>query len=130
MARQTGFTKASRELIVARASGMCEVMRQGCQFTGSEIHHRMTRGMGAPRVDGINSPANGLLLCSSCHRWVTENPLVSYRLGWAIRRNGIQAPTTVEVLWRKTSWVLLDDGGRMEIVRPNTSQHVTDVFAS
>lgn len=115
--RNTGFPQEVKELILARAAGMCEVMRPGCVMRGSEIHHRMTSGMGSAKVSGINEASNGLLLCHACHRWITEHPKSSYERGWAVRRNAVLlSPADVEVWWRSSKWLLLDDDGGFEVV--------------
>ncbi len=108
MSRYTGFTDSAKALVLARSGGSCEALIRGCRHTGTDLHHRVNRGMGCAERSGGASAA--LLLCTSCHRWITEHPADAYVHGWSVRRNQLAAPSEVPVRWRGR-WVLLDDSG-------------------
>ncbi len=91
-------------------SGWFDVMTPMCeccgQRAGSERHHRKNRSQG-----GKWTPANILLLCNICHKWITEHPTSARgfglgSLGWR------DDPAAVPVkLWYTDSAVCLDDTG-------------------
>lgn len=61
----------------------------------------------------FNGPANALLLCHQCHRWVESHRSMSYQYGWLVRsRND---PAKVRVFVRGV-WVLLDNDGGLTAI--------------
>lgn len=67
---------------MARDGGRC----RRCHGIGEQIHHRKPRGMGGTRDKGINSPANLILVCQSCHADIESHRLDAYDTGWLVRR--------------------------------------------
>lgn len=118
-ARDTGATRAQRDVVFARDGGRCA--RCGIDLTSGSTphndHHRQGRGMGGRQGSArsrANLPARRLTLCGSgatgCHGWVTEHPAEAERTGMVVRRGGGIDPARVPVLtWR--GWLLLDDDG-------------------
>ncbi|MFZ5852280.1 MAG: hypothetical protein ACOYY2_12930 [Actinomycetota bacterium] len=107
------------------------LMRAGyrCEACGTnpvtEFHHRLSRQMGGSKEDFVAAVTNCLALCSTCHRYITENPRKAYEYGWMVRR-GIERPAAVPVYvkdtWGRRRWVLLTWDGRYE-------EHRTDPLA-
>ncbi|WP_051898626.1 HNH endonuclease [Sciscionella sediminilitoris] len=91
----------ARQIVKDRAGLWCE----RCGYVqAAEWHHRKNRSQG-----GHWAPANGMWLCSPCHRYVTEHPDEAVRFGWACR--SWMNPAAVPVLTAWHGWVLLDDLG-------------------
>lgn len=93
-----------RAIVYARSQGACEA----CRRPATEWHHRQNRSQG-----GTWSPANGLHLCSYCHRWVTIQPAHALTLGLTVARG--QDPTQWPAwchptMWTQTWWLLDPDG--------------------
>lgn len=63
----------------SRAAGRCEARTADCTDIPIEVHHRKLRKHG-----GMDSPANCLLVCGGCHRWVHNHPAEAYTLGLLI----------------------------------------------
>lgn len=104
--RNTGPTKAVRDLVLSRAQGVCE--RCGAA-PATDLHHRRPRGMGGDRSAVANSPANLLACCRDSHRWIEANRAVAEARGWIVRRP--QDPRDVEVTVVPHGRVLLSDDG-------------------
>jgi 5-methylcytosine-specific restriction enzyme A len=103
----TGFPKRVRDLIHARARGVCE----HCAFinVGLQIHHRRPRGMGGSKDPLANTAANGVLVCERSHRFIESYRHEHLETGWLVRQ-GVD-PATVPI-FRHKQWVLLgEDGG-------------------
>lgn len=109
MARYTGFSPETKELIAARSSGMCEVMQPGCTQFGEQIHHRRPRGLGGSRRASTNTASNGLMVCVSCHAYIESRRDRSLRNGWLVPQS--REPRQVAVLWRVKHSRFLDDVG-------------------
>ena len=102
----TGFSKAVRDTILARAKGGCEV----CFFAQpDQIHHRRPRGAGGSKASDTNTAANALALCTECHTWIESNRVKALEVGWLVRQG--HDPATVPVLRFGSDWVLLADDG-------------------
>lgn len=113
MARDTGFSPETKQLIEARAGGMCEVATDECTHLMVEIQHRRARGMGGTRKPDTNSAANGLAVCRACHDLIERRPATSLRNGWRLRQStgGVATvPAEVSVVWRGRRVWLHDDG--------------------
>jgi len=113
----TGFPESVRTILKVRASNcrgfgtagpVCEVMAlcQGAHAT--EAHHRRNRGMGGSGRSDTNLAANGLMVCSADHRWITEHPERARELGWLVPQH--KTPSEVPVMYRG-KWALLSDSG-------------------
>ncbi|MGC5258401.1 hypothetical protein ACPXCG_18830 [Gordonia sp. DT218] len=108
--RYTGFTPAVKDLILARSSGMCEVMVDGiCSMHGEQFHHRRPRGAGGTRRIDTNHASNGLYICGLCHLHIETNRREAKALGWLVSQWG--RPVEEPVLWRGRQRWLDDDGG-------------------
>jgi 5-methylcytosine-specific restriction enzyme A len=95
--RNTGPTAKVRQQIHARSRMRCERCGRSVIFGGGEIHHRQPRGMGGSRRPETNDPANLVMLCDDCHRWVESNRREAYRTGWLVRRGQNPADVPWEV---------------------------------
>ena len=62
-------------------------------WRGLQVHHR--QGRRGPDPDRM---ANLVLLCGTCHQWVTEHPADAYATGWQVRRLGTDRPEDIPVL--------------------------------
>lgn len=126
--RRTGPSQATRELVIYRAGGCCEVCGlvlfiQLTQVQGPySIHHRQPRGMGGTRRESINSPANLLLLCGDatdprgCHHAIESNRAEAYATGRLVR--AADDPAQVPVLLEGGDhYLLTDTGERIEVPR-------------
>lgn len=82
--RRIDERRTTREAVLYRAKGMCEMRLAGCFGTATEVHEILTRARGG----SIYDPENCLAACSSCHRWVTEHPLEAEELGLVIHSWG------------------------------------------
>lgn len=63
----------------------CELGPPACEperHEGHHAHHVVMRSQG-----GGHDPSNGLLVCFMGHRFVHDNPAVSYERGWLGRRS-------------------------------------------
>lgn len=96
--------KKARQIVRERSGGVCE---RCFAVPAAEWHHRKNRSQ-----LGRWTPANGLHLCSPCHRWITEHPRAAYGCGWAVK--SVYDPAEVPVLIGEAfgpRWVFLDDDG-------------------
>jgi hypothetical protein len=108
-ARDTGFPLRVRLLIRARAgngdpeAAECEMGGEWLGLLGGEIQHRAARGAGGCRDSVINGPANGALLCPSCHRdcEARDEHLGMDGAGFWIRHGTTPEfdPRSVSVMW-------------------------------
>lgn len=105
----TGFPKDVQDIILARSSGMCEVMLPCCTFQAVEIQHRRARGAGGTRRPETNYPSNGLAVCRPCHSFIESHPLVALEKGWRVPQS--LSPAQESVVWRQQRLWLDDFGG-------------------
>lgn len=75
----------ARQLVHGRAGMRCERCDKNLTWGGGQIHHRRPRGMGGSRASDTNTPANLLLLCLLCHKWVEENRTAALADGLLVR---------------------------------------------
>lgn len=109
-ARMTGFTPATRALILERD--------QGCVVCGREdglnIHHRAPRGMGGSKAPWVNRASNGITVCGSgvtgCHGEIEANRSWAEVKGYIVRR-GLNLPVNVPVEHTRYGDVWLTDAG-------------------
>lgn len=102
--RDTGPTARVRTLVHIRAEGCCEI----CGQYGTDIHHRVPRGVGGSSDPRINLASALLLLCRKCHRWIEENRAAAYAAGWLVRCRRDPAATAVRIGGQRC--YLTDDG--------------------
>ena len=108
--KRTGPDQKTAQLVCARLYGMC--LR--CQEKpGSQIHHRLPRGMGGTSDPKINDPENLVWICYDCHALIERHREVSYQTGWLVRRAANPAEQYL-ITPDHRMIVLLPDGG-MEV---------------
>jgi 5-methylcytosine-specific restriction enzyme A len=96
----------AKHLVNERDGGIC----QKCPDPATDVHHRVTRGMGGSRDDTLNyGMANLVALCRSCHDEVHAHPAASYNAGWLVRTGNDPAVIPLVVTKDMTIW-LKDDG--------------------
>jgi hypothetical protein len=76
-----------RDKVHARSGGRCEIAHPGCTGKATQIHHRLMRSQG-----GRHAVTNLLDLCAVGHRYVHDNPALSYERGWLLRRHPLEEP--------------------------------------
>lgn len=117
----SGFPQRVKELVLARSSGMCEVMVDNlCTFHAVDLQHRRARGSGGSKRVDTNTAANCLACCRACHRYAESRAADAEANGWVIpnnRRPPIN-PASVRVLWRK-QWRYLDEQGGLHQQPPS-----------
>lgn len=74
-----------------------------------EVHHRRPRGMGGSKDWLTNTPANGILLCPDCHRFIESHREKALALGWLVPQGA--DPQRVPVLYHSHRWVRLTTDG-------------------
>ncbi|WP_291478461.1 HNH endonuclease signature motif containing protein [Corynebacterium sp.] len=79
MVKQRMPAAVARE-VLERADGACEAMIRGvCTGGAQHLHHRLMRSQGGP-----HTVANLAAVCSTCHRYVHDNPKFGYESGLLI----------------------------------------------
>lgn len=106
--RDTGPCEAVRLLVRGRAGDRCEA----CGRRGELLdqHHRRPRGLGGSSDPATNRPANLVLLCRQCHRWVEAHRSVALDMGWLVLQG--HDPASVPLLVFPDRLVLLTVDGR------------------
>jgi hypothetical protein len=83
----TGLSTKVRRQVADRDRGTC--LR--CGARGTNVQHRIGRGMGGTSRSDVSELAALVTLCGSgttgCHGHITTHPEESYATGWAIRRS-------------------------------------------
>ena len=106
----SGFSKAVRDTILARAKDGCEL----CFFSHpQQLHHRRPRGAGGSKAADTNTPANALAICAACHLMVESHRELALEYGWLVRQG--HDPASVPVLRHGSDWVLLNNDGTTTI---------------
>lgn len=107
--RDTGPSRAVREVVLARSGGCCELCGRllWCYGTGwvadHSVHHRRPRAAGGSTRPDTNTPVNLLLLCGSatttdgCHAHVEANRTEALAYGWLVLQAQDPAATVVHV---------------------------------
>lgn len=67
--------------------------------------------MGGSKDPLTNTPANGVLLCTDCHRHIESQRDEGLEQGWLVRQ-GVD-PRTVPVLYQGSQYLYLATGGGM-----------------
>lgn len=101
--------KEVRELLWARAQGVCEAQLPGCTYEATDACHRIARKAGG-RPNGDDARLSNLWAgCRVCHRWATDRPAEAYDLGLMLR--DWQDPFREPMAYQNAGFVLLDDEG-------------------
>jgi hypothetical protein len=102
---------AATTMLLARSSGHCEVLAEGCRFTFDCVVNR------CPADGSTENPCAAALFaaCGSCADIVVRlEPHLATRSGYLVAAG--RDPAAVPFLWRGSRWVLLDrDGWLTEI---------------
>jgi hypothetical protein len=88
-----------------------------CGGPGAEWHHRRSRSV---RDEHRHDTCNGVLLCSTCHRWVHAHPFAARNTGFIVSRHAM--PFTEPVLCAMRGWVLLTCDGEVSFTHDPREQ--------
>lgn len=129
-ARDTGPTRAEREIVEERAHWCCElcgILLAELDADGVKVswirphsdHHRQPRGMGGSSDPMINDPSRRMLVCGTdnktgCHGLIESQRVMAKDNGWLVPRP--TDPATVPVLVFPGVRVLLTSDGDYEEV--------------
>lgn len=105
----TGFSPATRQIMLDRSEGCCE---RCCSGNPTDAHHRRARGAGGSKDPLTNTPANGVILCRDCHLRTESRRAESLEQGWLVRQG--HDPSIVPVFYRQWRWALLDESGGID----------------
>jgi 5-methylcytosine-specific restriction enzyme A len=105
--KRTGPSPKVCGIVMARDAGRC----RRCGAIGHEIQHRIGRGMGGSSRAVVNDPSALVLMCRTCHRFITEHPEIAYETGWAIRRSSLELPSEVPLVTLDGSQLFLTEEG-------------------
>jgi hypothetical protein len=102
-------TSTAPELILARASGHCEIMAPGCNLTLDIVCSRYAR---AGRRDA-EDPASAYGACRFCKCMLADmEPRIAMRLGYLVRAD--HAARDVPLFWRQHRWLFLTSTGHLD----------------
>lgn len=102
---------AMRKLVRARDRSSCG----RCGATGVELSHRRSRQV---RDEHTHCLCNLVMSCSTCGHEIAHNqPHLSRREGWVVRKSGLLLPFQVPMLYR-TEWVMLTCAGAIRSATP------------
>lgn len=103
------FSPATKAAVVVRARSECERCGRWCgEGTWREFHHRNPRGMGgaaAERAVELADPANCLLLCHLCHRWIETHRSEALAAGWLVHNGDDPREVSAEIYRRGRVWL-------------------------
>ena len=71
----------NRRTVLTRSEGLCERCAAWLANTPADIHHRRPRRMGGTTNPEIHQPANLVVVCRTCHRWIEENRQLALEQG-------------------------------------------------
>jgi hypothetical protein len=92
--------------ILARSSGHCEVLADGCRYTYERLVSRHSAGRDAER----STPPELFAACNVCADMVAAlDPKLAAKTGYVIDAH--RDPALVPFYWRRSRWVLLDRDG-------------------
>lgn len=97
------ITKATREIVEERSSGVCEVCGQE---RATQMHHRRPRGMGGSRNAKIHEPSMLLHVGNGCHHYIEHNRNEAIAEGWLLETGDLDRPVRT---WH--GYVAFDDEG-------------------
>jgi 5-methylcytosine-specific restriction enzyme A len=100
------FSKATREAVIARANGKCELCGQRLEV--GHFHHRRPRGMGGTNRSDSAMAANCLLVHPRCHSDIESSRQRALDKGWLVMQTHSPSETPVS-LWSGV-FLLADDG--------------------
>lgn len=99
-----------RDLVRERSGGVCE----RCGRLGSNMHHRIPRGMGGTKTKDVASVL--IFLCGSgttgCHGWVESHRSEAYETGMLVRRGSDPSYVPIVNLYG-SSYYLTNDGAKI-----------------
>lgn len=111
--RPTGPTADTREALVGRSGGLCElVATQTCTGSATEVAHRLGKKAGGRKGTALaesNRLSNVVHSCHTCHMWTHDHPDVAYTLGMMLHE--WDSPPDVPMQYRAGEMVLLFDDG-------------------
>ena len=81
-----------------RSGGYCEAGGAPLGACQGERHPRKRRGRGGDRRKPEDTPANVLMVCRRCHRWIHAHPAVARDHGLIVRENQDPADVPVRVI--------------------------------
>lgn len=115
----TGLSTKVRRQVAERDRGWC----RRCGARGTNVQHRIGRGMGGTSRVDVSSLAALVTLCGSgttgCHGYLTEHPEEAYATGWAIRRSSPELASEVPLVdLEGRQFFLTDEGDLIFTGRP------------
>jgi hypothetical protein len=92
--------------VLARSSGHCEVLAEGCRYT----YDRLVSRQFAVPVEEASTPPDLFAACNVCADMVAAlDPKLAAKTGYVLDNQ--RDPTHVPFYWRRSRWVLLDRDG-------------------
>jgi hypothetical protein len=92
--------------VLARSSGHCEVMAEGCRYTYDRLMNRRL----AVAVEEASTPPELFAACNVCADMIAAlDPKLAAKTGYLL--DSQRDPTHVPFYWRRSRWVLLDRDG-------------------
>jgi Transcription factor WhiB len=99
-------TKDVSTAVLARSSGQCEILAQGCRYS----YERLVSRLRAHPEDESSTPPDLFAACKPCADMVAAlEPKLATQFGYVVdaRHDPVHAP----FYWRRSRWVLLDRDG-------------------
>jgi hypothetical protein len=99
-------SRSAKTAVLARSSGHCEVMSEGCRYTYDLLVGRRS-GVASPET---STPPDLFAACDICAEMVAAlDPKLAARFGYVTDAH--RDPAHVPFYWRRSRWVLLDRDG-------------------
>lgn len=114
--RDTGPSKAVKDLVHARAGGHCEFCGMAPAFGIAwvmDVHHRRPRALGGTKDPAANLPSNLVLLHRNCHEWLESNRTAALKQGWLVPQG--HDPAAVALAMATGTVWLTDDGAYVAV---------------
>ena len=113
MASKGAFSPKTKEILLARSGGRCDMC--GIAVQHPHFHHRRARGMGGSGRDSTAGAENGLVLHPACHDKVESHRDIAHYFGWLVRQSSEPSEEPVKM---HDGWWLLDRfGGRHAVTQ-------------